>query len=63
MRTGNQDPTFERVGEYAYSIGAEVAEMFAEDGGKATQTVTQGITEAKRLQTKPGYNLNEEWHS
>lgn len=33
MRTGNQDPTFERVGEYAYSIGAEVAEMFAEDGG------------------------------
>ena len=23
----------------------------------------QGITEAKRLQTKPGYNLNEEWHS
>ena len=23
----------------------------------------QGITEAKRLQTTPGYNLNEEWHS
>lgn len=33
MRTGNQCPTFERVGSYAYSMSADVAEMFAEDGG------------------------------
>lgn len=33
MRTGSQKPTFEQVGGYAYSFGAEVAEMFAEDGG------------------------------
>ena len=33
MRTGRQTPTFEKVGEYAYSYGGEVAEMFTEDGG------------------------------
>lgn len=33
MRTGNQEPTFSRLGSYAYSYGEEVAEMFAEDGG------------------------------
>lgn len=33
MRTGNQRPTFERVGDYAYSLSKDVAEMFAEDGG------------------------------
>ena len=33
MRTGNQEPTFKVVGEYAYSYGAEVVEMFEEDGG------------------------------
>ena len=33
MKTGRQRPTFEKVGDYAYSYGAEVAEMFAEDGG------------------------------
>lgn len=33
MKTGNQKPTFQVVGEYAYSLGHEVAEMFAEDGG------------------------------
>ena len=33
MRTGNQRPTFESIGDYAYSLGAEVAEMFVEDGG------------------------------
>ena len=33
MRTGNQFPTFERIGEYVYSISEDVAEMFAEDGG------------------------------
>lgn len=33
MKTGNQFPTFERVGAYAYSLSKDVAEMFAEDGG------------------------------
>lgn len=33
MRTGNQEPTFKVVGDYAYSYGAEVVEMFEEDGG------------------------------
>lgn len=33
MRTGRQEPTFEIVGEYAYSLGDEVVEMFEEDGG------------------------------
>lgn len=33
MRRGNQEPTFKRVGDYYYSNGAEVAEVFEEDGG------------------------------
>lgn len=33
MRTGRQEPTFERIGEYSYSWGRDVAEMFTEDGG------------------------------
>lgn len=33
MRTGNQDPTFSSIGEYAFSDGEAVAEMFIEDGG------------------------------
>lgn len=33
MKTGRQRPTFEKIGDYAYSFGADVAEMFAEDGG------------------------------
>ena len=33
MKTGRQTPTFEKIGDYAYSYGAEVADMFAEDGG------------------------------
>ena len=33
MRTGNQDPTFSNIGEYSYSDGDAVAEMFIEDGG------------------------------
>ncbi len=33
MRTGSQEPTFSRVGTYAYSDGDAVAEMFIEDGG------------------------------
>ena len=33
MKTGRQTPTFEAVGEYAYTYGSEVVEMFEEDGG------------------------------
>ena len=33
MKTGRQEPTFEHCGEYEYSYGEEVAEMFAEDAG------------------------------
>ncbi len=33
MKTGRQLPTFESVGEYAYSASAEVIEMFEEDAG------------------------------
>jgi len=33
MKTGNQKPTFERIGEYSYSLGRDVIEMFREDGG------------------------------
>jgi hypothetical protein len=33
MKTGNQEPTFKVVGDYAYSYGSEVVEMFEEDGG------------------------------
>ena len=33
MRRGNQSPTFSKFGEYAYSDGEIVAEMFADDGG------------------------------
>jgi len=33
LKTGRQEPTFQRVGNYAHSLGAEVAEVFAEDGG------------------------------
>ncbi len=33
MRSGNQEPTFSKIGTYAYSDGDAVAEMFIEDGG------------------------------
>lgn len=33
MRCGNQEPTFSVIGNYAYSLGSEVVEMFEEDGG------------------------------
>lgn len=33
MKIGNQKPTFSVVGEYAYSLGDEVVEMFEEEGG------------------------------
>lgn len=33
MRKGNQNPTYSVIGEYDYSNGAEVAEVFREEGG------------------------------
>jgi len=33
VRTGNQEPTYSVVGDYEYSYGKEVVEMFEEDGG------------------------------
>ena len=33
MKIGNQEPTFENVGTYAFSDGDAVADMFIEDGG------------------------------
>lgn len=33
MKTGRQDPTYSVVGEYAYSYGSEVVEMFEDEGG------------------------------
>ena len=33
MRTGNQKPTFSVVGDYKYSLGSEVVEMFEDEGG------------------------------
>lgn len=33
MTTGRQEPTFSVVGDYAYSYGEEVVEMFEEEGG------------------------------
>ena len=33
MKTGNQSPTFSVIGDYAYSLGSDVIEMFEEEGG------------------------------
>lgn len=33
MKTGRQEPTFKRVGEYDYSDGGDIADMFEEDAG------------------------------
>lgn len=33
MRVGNQEPTFSVIGDYDYSLGSEVVEMFEEEGG------------------------------
>lgn len=33
MKKGNQNPTFSVIGEYSYSLGPEVIEMFEEEGG------------------------------
>ena len=33
MRTGNQEPTFSVIGDYEYSYGPEVVEMFEDEGG------------------------------
>lgn len=33
MRTGNQEPTFSVIGDYDYSYGSEVVDMFEDEGG------------------------------
>ena len=33
MKTGKQEPTYQVVGDYAFSIGDDVADMFEADGG------------------------------
>lgn len=33
MKTGNQESTYSVIGDYAYSYGAEVVEMFEDEGG------------------------------
>ena len=33
MKTGSQTPTFSVIGDYAYTLGDEVVEMFEEEGG------------------------------
>ena len=33
MKTGRQDPTYSVIGEYAYSYGSEVVDMFEDEGG------------------------------
>lgn len=33
MKTGRQEPTYSVIGDYAYSYGSEVVEMFEEEGG------------------------------
>lgn len=33
QKTGNQEPTYSVVGNYAYSLGDEVVEMFEDEGG------------------------------
>lgn len=33
MKIGNQEPTYSVIGDYSYSYGDEVVEMFEEDGG------------------------------
>ena len=33
MRTGRQEPTYSVIGDYAYSYGPEVVEMFEDEGG------------------------------
>lgn len=33
MRTGNQEPTFSVIGDYEYSYGPEVVDMFEDEGG------------------------------
>lgn len=33
MKTGSQEPTYSVIGDYAYSMGDEVVEMFEDEGG------------------------------
>lgn len=54
MTTGRQTPTFQKVGEYAYSWGAEVSEMFEEDGGATFYPSQQYELELMLARNKDG---------
>ena len=56
MKTGNQHPTFEVVGNYAYSLGDEVVEMFEEEGGATfypSQVYEMGLFLARSKDDSP----------
>lgn len=54
MRTGSQEPTFKRIGEYAYSYGHESAEMFREDGGATFMPAQEYELELMLARNKDG---------
>ena len=54
MRTGRQEPTFSVIGSYAYSIGAEVVEMFEEEGGATFYPSQKQEIELMLARTKDG---------
>ena len=56
MKTGNQHPTFEAVGDYEYSLGDEVVEMFEEEGGATfypSQVYEMGLFLARSKDDSP----------
>jgi len=54
MRTGNQEPTFQCIGEYSYSYGQKVAEMFKEDGGATFMPAQEKELELMLARNKDG---------
>lgn len=54
MKKGNQYPTFQRVGDFDYSVSAEVAEMFAEDGGATFYPSQENELELMLARNKDG---------
>lgn len=54
MKTGNQKPTFSVVGDYAYSFGDDVVEMFEEDGGATFYPCQKDELKAMLARNKDG---------
>ena len=53
---GNQEPTYTVIGDYAYSYGDEVVEMFEEDGGATfypSQKYELGLMLARKKDSSP----------